>query len=73
VNPDYPNIDPASYGYSTWVERTAVRLGHGPETQHADTPLHPRVRRTRARALKAYMMDAAQKQAYAFRDRLLGD
>ena len=63
MNSDYPNIDSAAYGYLTWVERTAVRLGHGPETVHADTPLHPDVRRARGKALKSFMMDAARKQA----------
>ena len=62
MNPDYPNVDPAAYGYLSWVERTAVRLGHGPETTHAETPLHPRVRGARAKALKAFMLDAARKQ-----------
>jgi hypothetical protein len=66
VNPDYPNVDPVSY--LSWVERTAVRLGHGPETVHASTPLHPRVRKARARALKNFMLDQALKT----HDRILG-
>jgi uncharacterized membrane protein len=35
---------------------------------HASTPLHPRVRKARARALKNFMLDQALKT----RDRILG-
>jgi hypothetical protein len=61
MNPDCNINDPAAFEYLSWVERTAARLGYGPETHCAETPLHPKVRLGRNRALKSYLMTQAQK------------